>query len=59
MGVITFHSLEDRPVKWFFREHRDELEIITRKPVVPTEEECRENAPSRSAKFRVAERRGV
>ena len=59
VGVITFHSLEDRPVKWFFREHKDELEIITRKPVVPTEEECKKNAPSRSAKFRVAERRGV
>ncbi|MCR4676659.1 MAG: 16S rRNA (cytosine(1402)-N(4))-methyltransferase RsmH [Sphaerochaetaceae bacterium] len=59
IGVITFHSLEDRPVKWFFRNHTDRVNILTRKPVIPTEEECRTNTPSRSAKFRVAEKRGV
>jgi len=58
VGVITFHSLEDRPVKWFFRNHVDEVEILTKKPLIPTDDECENNPPSRSAKFRVAQRRG-
>ncbi len=60
IGVISFHSLEDRPVKHFFRERaaEGEIHLITKKPIVPTEEESRENPPSRSAKFRVVERRG-
>jgi 16S rRNA (cytosine1402-N4)-methyltransferase len=56
IAVITFHSLEDRPVKWFFKEHENVLEILTKKPVCPTEEECQTNPPSRSAKLRVVER---
>jgi 16S rRNA (cytosine1402-N4)-methyltransferase len=56
IAVITFHSLEDRPVKWFFKNHENILEILTRKPVEPTEEECRVNPPSRSAKLRVVEK---
>jgi 16S rRNA (cytosine1402-N4)-methyltransferase len=56
IAVITFHSLEDRPVKWFFKNHENILEILTRKPVEPTEEECRTNPPSRSAKLRVVEK---
>lgn len=58
VGVITFHSLEDRPVKWYFRNHEDDVEIITKKPLIPTDEECENNPPSRSAKFRVAQKRG-
>lgn len=57
IAVITFHSLEDRPVKWFFRNHTDKLEILTKKPIVPTEQECKENPPSRSAKLRVVQKR--
>lgn len=56
IAVITFHSLEDRPVKWFFRNHENSLEILTKKPVEPTSEECEINPPSRSAKLRVAEK---
>ena len=56
IAVITFHSLEDRPVKWFFRNHENILEILTKKPVEPSEEECSENPPSRSAKLRVVEK---
>ena len=56
IAVITFHSLEDRPVKWYFREHENILEILTRKPVEPTEAECEMNPPSRSAKLRVVEK---
>lgn len=56
LGVITFHSLEDRPVKWFFKNHWQELEILTKKPVEPSKQECEENPPSRSAKFRVVEK---
>ena len=60
IGVISFHSLEDRPVKHFFRERAalGEVNLVTKKPIVPTEEESSENPPSRSAKFRVVERRG-
>ena len=57
IAVITFHSLEDRPVKWYFKDHEDELEILTKKPLEATEEECNANPPSRSAKLRVVEKR--
>ncbi len=52
--VISFHSLEDRIVKKFFREMRNEkkAEILTKKPVRPTREEIRENPRSRSARLR-------
>lgn len=58
VGVITFHSLEDRPVKWFFRNHIEDVEILTKKPLIPTEEECANNPPSRSAKLRICQKRG-
>lgn len=53
---ISFHSLEDRLVKQFFKEKQDEgvLEIITKKVVVATPEEVAKNSSSRSAKLRVA-----
>ncbi len=60
VAVITFHSLEDRIVKWFFKKRKDEKEdisILTKKPIIPTEEECKVNPPSRSAKLRIAEKR--
>jgi 16S rRNA (cytosine1402-N4)-methyltransferase len=73
LGVISFHSGEDKIVKNFFRnrsrefqvspekpivkdEGRKVLKLLTRKPVVPGEEEIRNNSPSRSAKFRAAEK---
>jgi len=53
--VISFHSLEDRMVKRaFLEDHR--LKVVTRKPLRPSEEECRANPRARSAKLRVAER---
>ena len=53
---ISFHSLEDRMVKQFFKEKADEgmLEIITKRVVIPTAEEIAKNPSSRSAKLRVA-----
>lgn len=54
---ISFHSLEDRLVKTFFRDNQDKLSIITTKPVVATDEEMRENRSSRSAKLRSAEKK--
>lgn len=53
---ISFHSLEDRIVKQFFREkeREDELKILTKKPVMATDEELIENPSSRSAKLRAA-----
>jgi 16S rRNA (cytosine1402-N4)-methyltransferase len=58
IGVISFHSLEDRIVKHMFREyaHQGQLKIITKKPLVPSDSERLENFASRSAKLRVAEK---
>jgi 16S rRNA (cytosine1402-N4)-methyltransferase len=71
VAIITFHSLEDRLVKNFFRrgsfdepeqnpiindETVNELKIITKKPVQATEKEIKENPRSRSAGLRVAEK---
>lgn len=70
--VISYHSLEDRIVKRFFKEQALEyvnlpeedrtrmlhpsLKIVTKKPIVPSEEEVERNPRSRSAKLRVAEK---
>jgi 16S rRNA (cytosine1402-N4)-methyltransferase len=72
LAVISFHSLEDRIVKRFFREYCQDkresehpmapvvrqasLRIITRKPIIPAEAEVLSNPRSRSAKLRVAEK---
>lgn len=52
--VISFHSLEDRIVKHFFREEskKEHLEILTKKPIQPTDKEVELNPRSRSAKLR-------
>lgn len=52
-AVITFHSLEDRVVKNFFKEH---LQSVTKKPIVASEQELRVNPRARSAKLRIATR---
>lgn len=68
--IISYHSLEDRMVKHFLKEGKVEGEadrdfygnriipfkVITRKPIVPTDEEIARNPRSRSAKLRIAER---
>ncbi|MEM7448206.1 MAG: 16S rRNA (cytosine(1402)-N(4))-methyltransferase RsmH [Myxococcota bacterium] len=51
--VISFHSLEDRIVKWGFRQD-GRLKPLTKKPVTPSEEECVRNRRARSAKLRAA-----
>jgi 16S rRNA (cytosine1402-N4)-methyltransferase len=56
VGVISFHSLEDRLVKHAFRD-RDLWEVLTKKPVQAGDEEVRDNPRARSAKLRVARRR--
>jgi 16S rRNA (cytosine1402-N4)-methyltransferase len=69
--IITFHSLEDRLVKNFFRrgtfdepeknpfindERVSELIVITKKPVLPSENEMKKNPRARSSKLRIAEK---
>jgi 16S rRNA (cytosine1402-N4)-methyltransferase len=53
--AISYHSLEDRTVKRFLNE-RDDLEVITRKPVVPSKAERARNPRSRAAKLRAADK---
>ena len=53
LAVITYHSLEDRAVKVFMKEN---MRLVTRKPIEPSEEEISDNTRARSAKLRVAEK---
>lgn len=56
--VISFHSLEDRIVKNFFRVMEDKgmVKILTKKPITPSENEILSNPRSRSAKLRAVEK---
>ena len=71
LSIITFQSLEDRMVKQFYKEHSEDkhpkhidirnlpkppLKIINRKPILPSENEVKNNSRSRSAKLRIAEK---
>lgn len=58
IAVITFHSLEDRIVKRFFRSKvKEGLGIlINKKPIVPGEQELKDNPRSRSAKLRIIQK---
>lgn len=57
-GVIAFHSVEDKPVKLDFRKRKSEgiYQILTKKPVVASDDERRSNPRSRSAKLRAVMR---
>jgi 16S rRNA (cytosine1402-N4)-methyltransferase len=55
IGVISFHSLEDRIVKHRLRDS-PLLQVLTKKPIVPKPQEEAQNPRSRSAKLRLAER---
>jgi 16S rRNA (cytosine1402-N4)-methyltransferase len=56
--AISFHSLEDRIVKNMFKKYKELkfLEILTKKPITPSDGEIKENPASRSAKLRVGRR---
>ena len=70
LAVVTFHSLEDKIVKYFFKSLSEQksvsryapiteqpdtlLRLIEKKAIVPSNEEINENLPSRSAKLRYA-----
>ena len=71
IAIISFHSIEDRIVKHFFKDkviyknssynieytYSDiELKVLTKKPIIESEENVKNNSRSRSAKLRVAER---
>jgi 16S rRNA (cytosine1402-N4)-methyltransferase len=57
-AVISFHSLEDRIVKQFFKEKATEKKgtLIVKKPLIPTDDEIIKNRRSRSAKLRIIEK---
>lgn len=55
-AIITFHSLEDRIVKNFFK-NNSQWRNLTKHPIQPTYQQTRENPRARSAKLRVAEKR--
>ena len=56
IAVVTFHSLEDRIVKNFFKDEnkKGSIKIITQKPLIPSEEEVKTNPRSRSGKLHIA-----
>lgn len=58
MAVISFHSLEDRVVKKFYKEKEKEgkAKLINKKVILPSDEEIKQNKRSRSAKLRILER---
>lgn len=59
LQIITFHSLEDRIVKWSYKnaeKERDDLKILTKKPIIPTQSEILNNPRARSAKLRVIQK---
>ena len=58
IAIISFHSLEDRPVKHGLR-NSPLLRILTKKPIIATEEETKQNPRSRSAKLRIAEKKNL
>ena len=55
IGMISFHSLEDRCVKHYFKDSA-ELTVLTKKPIIPHAEEIQNNPRARSAKLRLAKR---
>ena len=59
LAVISFHSIEDRIVKQYFREQKESEigTIITKKPIVPSRDEVKTNPRSRSAKLRIFEKK--
>ncbi|MCB9798614.1 16S rRNA (cytosine(1402)-N(4))-methyltransferase RsmH [Candidatus Nomurabacteria bacterium] len=53
LAIITFHSLEDRMVKHFFQA-QSQLEVVNKKPIIPSDDELSQNNRARSAKLRIA-----
>ena len=54
ISIISFHSIEDRKVKNYFK-NDDRFFNLTKKPIVPSEDEVKINKRSRSAKLRIAQ----
>ena len=74
IAIISFHSLEDRIVKQFFKKeslgclcpkelplcvchHQPIIKILTKKPIIPNDQEIINNPRSRSAKLRLAQKK--
>lgn len=55
LAIISFHSLEDRIIKQFFKSHSI-LKVVTKRPITASQEEVKKNPRARSAKLRVAEK---
>ena len=75
IAVVTFHSIEDKIVKFFFKHYSEQrnssrylpeadvsqrcFKLIKKKPILPSSSEIRQNPPSRSAKLRAVQRSGT
>ena len=57
VAFISFHSLEDRPIKHYFKQHPESWRVIHKKPIIASESELAINKRAQSAKLRIAERR--
>ena len=55
--IITFHSTEDRTVKQGLRSLEETIKFVSKKAIMPTDEEVKENPRARSAQLRIAERK--
>jgi 16S rRNA (cytosine1402-N4)-methyltransferase len=56
--TVSFHSLEDRIVKNFLNSNKDSFDVLTKKPIVATMGELKDNPRARSAKLRAAVKKG-
>lgn len=56
VAFISFHSLEDRPIKHFFKQHPESWKLLHKKPILASNQELSQNKRAHSAKLRIAQR---
>ena len=56
VAFLSFHSLEDRPIKHYFKQHPESWRVLHKKPITASEQELSQNKRAQSAKLRIAEK---